>query len=244
MLKKSVIILTLLLAAGSLLAAQDLRIDYQYKVSGPDNGNFLTFSGPLVYIEARGDTYDAKTSASVQRSTRFFTAYQTDVLGKVVFPTGLRGLILFPVAADTIRVEDNLQVSKAAGGAITLQYGHRGVAYGIITDSTGKIQLGAAGPTGSTQMYQRPIGYIQGAGPQVLHTDFSADGSAAKVDYGKVWNTSIAAGKNIGSTQNKTGSRIIDGPDPASLFYWSGVLQVSFDNSILKITGSLKANKR
>jgi hypothetical protein len=244
MLRKSVIVLTVFLAVGSLLAAQELKIDLQYKVTGPDSGNFLTFTGPLLYIEARGDTYDAKTSASVQRSTRFFTAYQTDILGNTVFPTGLRSLLLFPVAADNTRVEDNLQVSKAANGAITMQYVHRGVAYGIITDSTGKINLGIAGPTGTTQMYQRTIGYIQGAGPQVLHADFSPDGTAARVDYGKVWNTGVASDKNIGSTQNKTGPRIIDGPANTSLFYWSGALQVSFDNSILKISGTLKANKR
>jgi hypothetical protein len=244
MLKKSVIILAIFLVAGSLLTAQELKIDLQYKVTGPDSGNFLTFSGPLRYIEARGDTYDAKTSASVQRSTRFLSAYQTDMLGKTVFPAGLRGLILFPVAADNIRIEDNLQVSRAAGGAITVQYVHRGVAYGIITDNTGKINLGPAGPTASTQMYQRTIGYIQGAGPQVLHSDFSPDGSAARVDYGKVWNTGITADKNTGSTQNKTGPRITDGPANTSLFYWIGALQVSFDNSILKISGTLKASKR
>jgi hypothetical protein len=244
MLKKPVIALAVFLAAGSLLAAQELKIDLQYKVTGPDSGNFLTFSGPLRYIEARGDTYDAKTSASVQRSTRLFTAYQTDMLGNAAFPTGLRSLLLFPVAVDTTRIEDNLQVSKAANGAITMQYIHRGVAYGIITDTTGKINLGPAGPAASTQMYQRTIGYIQGTGPQVLHADFSPDGSAARVDYSKVWNTAIISDKNIGSTQNKTGPRIVDSPDLASLFYWNGALQATFDNNLLKMSGTLNANKR
>jgi hypothetical protein len=244
MTKKSAVFLVLLLIAGSLLTAQELKIDYQYKISGPDDGNFLTFTGPLRYVEAKSDKYDAKTGASLNRSTRFFTAYQTDVLGKTVFPSGLRSLLLYPVAADNFRVDDNLQVSKAANGIITIQYVHRGVAYGIVTDNTGKINLGPSGPTGSTQLYQRTIGYIQGAGPQVLHTDFSADGTAAKVDFGKVWNASVSSDKNIGNTQNKTGPRISDSPDNGSLFYWSGVLQTSFSDNILKISGTLKANKR
>jgi hypothetical protein len=148
------------------------------------------------------------------------------------------------VVADTVRINDNLQVNKASNGIITIQFVHGGVAYGILTDTTGKINLGPSGPGGNTQIYQRTIGYIKDAGPQILHTNFSSDGTAAKVDYGKVWNTGISSRKNIGMTLNKTGSRIVDGPDPASLFYWSGALQVSFDGNILKIFGALKANKR
>jgi hypothetical protein len=190
------------------------------------------------------DTLDAATGASVKKSTTLFTAYQTDVLGKAAFPGGVRNLLLFPVATQATRTEDNLQVSKAANGAITVQFVHRGVAYGIITDNTGQINLGPAGPVNGTQIYMRTIGYIQGAGPQVLHTDFSPDGTAAKVNYGAVWNPSTPSGKTVGNTQNKTGGRIVDGPDPASLFYWTGSLQAGFDNSILKISGTLKANKR
>ncbi|MDR3248526.1 MAG: hypothetical protein LBT39_07050 [Treponema sp.] len=244
MLKKTTIVLALLVAAGSLLTAQELKIDYQYKTSGPDIGNFLTFTGPLRYIETKADKFDANSGASLQKSTRFFSAYQNDVLGKTAFPAGLRGLLLYPVAPDNFRADDNLQVSRAPSGVITIQYIHRGVAYGIITDNTGKINLGPSGPSGVTQMYQRTVGYIQGTSPQVLHTDFSSDGTAAKSDFGKVWSTAIVAGKAIGNTQNKTGPRIVDSPDLASLFYWSGALQVTFDNSILKISGTLKANKR
>jgi hypothetical protein len=244
MLKKSVFFLAVFIIAGSLLAAQELKIDYQYKISGPDNNNFLTFTGPLRYIEVKADRFDASTSASLQKSTRFFTAYQTDMLGKTAFPAGLRGLLLYPVAADSMRTDDNLQVSKAPSGVITIQYIHRGVAYGIITDNSGKINLGPSGPSGVTQMYQRTVGYIQGTSPQVLHDDFSVGGTAAKADFGKVWSTAIVSGKNIGNTQNKTGPRIVDSPDLASLFYWSGALQVTFDNNLLKMSGTLKANKR
>jgi hypothetical protein len=244
MLKKLVVFSTLLAAALSFLGAQELKVDYQYKSSGPDAGNFLSFSGPLRYVAVDKDTLDAATGASAKKSTTFFTPYQTDMMGKAAFPSGLRNVFLYPVAPQAIRTDDNLQISKASNGAITIQFVHRGVAYGIITDNTGKINLGPAGPVNGTQIYMRTVGYIQGAGPQVLHTDFSPDGTASKVNYGAVWNPSTPSGKTVGNTQTKTGGRVVDGPDPASLFYWTGSLQVSFDNSILKITGTLKANKR
>jgi hypothetical protein len=241
-LKKIAVFFILFAAALSVLGAQELKIEYQYKVNGPDAGNFLTFTGPLRSIAVNKDTLDAGSGASRQKSTVLFTAYQTDVLGKAAFPGGLRGLLLYPIAPQAIRTEDNLQVSKAANGSITIQYVHRGVAYGIITDNTGKINLGPSGATSGTQIFMRTVGYIQGAGPQVLHTDFSPDGTAAQVNYGAVWNPSTPSGKAVGNTQ--TGGRVVDGPDPASLFYWTGSLQASFDNNILKISGTLKAAKR
>jgi hypothetical protein len=61
MIKKMVIIQAFLVFAGSLLAAQEIKIDYRYKVSGPDSGNFLIFAGRLKYIEALDDEYDGKT---------------------------------------------------------------------------------------------------------------------------------------------------------------------------------------
>jgi hypothetical protein len=241
-LKRSAVFFILFAAALTVVGAQELKIEYQYKVTGPDGANFLTFTGPLRQVAVNKDALDAASGASKQKATALFTAYQTDVLGKAAFPGGLRGLLLYPVASQSIRTEDNLQVSKAANGSITIQYVHRGVAYGIITDNTGKINLGPSGAAGGTQIFQRTIGYIQGAGPQVLHSDFSSDGTAAKVNYGAVWNPSTPSGKTVGNAQ--TGSRVPDSPDPASLFYWTGSLQVSFDSNILKISGTLKAAKR
>jgi hypothetical protein len=244
MLRKALVFFIFFALAGSFLAAQELKIDYQYKVTGPDTGNFLTFTGPLRYISVDKDALDANSGASAKKATTLFTPYQTDVLGKVVFPTGLRSLLLYPVAPQDLRTGDNLQVSKAANGAITIQYIHRGVAYGIVTDNSGKINLGPAGAVNGTQMFQRTVGYIQGSAPQVLHTDFSPDGTAAKVNFGAVWNSSTPSGKTVGNTQTKTSARIADAPDPASLFYWTGFLQASFDSNILKLSGTLKAAKR
>jgi hypothetical protein len=89
----------------------------------------------------------------------------------------------------------------------------------------------------------RKIGYIAGEGPQVISSDFSADGSAAKVDWAKVWDKSVAGGKAIGTTTNKTGDIT---PDVATseLLGYEGALQFTFDGKILKISGELKILKK
>ncbi|GHU92750.1 hypothetical protein FACS189479_02590 [Spirochaetia bacterium] len=237
MIRKSVIFFALVVLVGSFVSAQDLKIDYQYNVTGATAGNQLTYSGNYM-VHADKDVFDAVSGASKQKSTALFTYYQTDALGKAAFPGGLRGLLLYPVASDKTRTDDFLSVSKAANGAITAQYVHRGVAYGIITDNTGKITFDRNGIAAPGRSVQRTIGYIQGAGPQVLHADFAPGG---KPDYGKIWNPSTAGG-TVGSV--KTGVQANDFPAADSLYYYTGALQFDFNNNILKITGTLKPNKR
>ncbi|GHV65621.1 hypothetical protein AGMMS49587_20100 [Spirochaetia bacterium] len=237
MIRKSVIILALVVLVGSVASAQDLKIDYQYNVTGAVAGNQLTYSGNYM-VRTDKDAFDAVSGASKQKSTALFTYYQTDVLGKAAFPAGLRGLLLYPVAPPALRTDDSLSVTKAAGGAITAQYVHRGVAYGIITDNTGKITFDKNGIAAPGRSVLRVIGFIQGAGPQQLHPDFVSGG---KPDYVKIWNAGTAGG-TVGSV--KTGAQINDFPDAASLYYYTGTLQFTFDQNILKISGTLKPNKR
>ncbi|GHV96334.1 hypothetical protein AGMMS50293_26540 [Spirochaetia bacterium] len=116
---------------------------------------------------------------------------------------------------------------------ITIQYAHRGIAYRIVTDAQGRVSF----PRGAYSA--RTIGYIQGANPQVISRDFSSDGTAAKIDYAKVWDSKIAGGNSIpGNANAKTGTIINDWED-STIFRWSGNLQFTFDRNILKITGSL-----
>jgi hypothetical protein len=237
MIRNSVILFALVVLVGSFASAQDLKIDYQYNVTGAAAGNQLTYSGNYM-VHADKDAFDAVSGASKQKATALFTYYQTDVLGKAAFPAGLRGLLLYPVAPPATRTDDFLSVTKAASGAITAQYVHRGVAYGIITDNTGKITFDRNGIAAPGRSAQRVIGFIQGAGPQQLHADFAPGG---KPDYAKVWNPSTAGG-TIGNT--KTGAQTNDFPAADSLFYYTGTLQFTFDQNILKISGTLKPNKR
>ncbi|GHV41282.1 hypothetical protein AGMMS50268_33030 [Spirochaetia bacterium] len=237
MIRRSVIFFALVMLVGSFAFAQDLKIDFQYNVSGATAGNHLTYSGHRL-VGVTDDIFDAVSGASKQKSTALITYYQTDVLGKAALPAGLRGLLLYPVAPPATRTEDFLTVSKAANGVITAQYVHRGTAYGIITDNTGKFTFDRNGIAAPARSVQRIIGYIQGAGPQVLHGDFLSSGRA---DYAKIWNAATAGG-TVGSV--KTGAQTNDFPDAASLFYYTGVLQFTLDQNILKIAGTLKPNKR
>ncbi|MDR1893598.1 MAG: hypothetical protein LBQ61_02745 [Spirochaetales bacterium] len=220
-----------------MLPAQNLTIDYQYNVSGRDTANYLSFSGPHRLVTANRDTFDAVTGASKQKSTALFTAYQTDISGKAAFPGGVRGLFLYPVAPDDLRTSDSLNVTKAANGVITIQYAHRGIAYRIVTDSQGRLTF----PRGSYSV--RTIGYIQGAGPQVISRDFSSDGTAAGINWNAVWDTRIASGQAIpGNASARTGAVTNDWED-STIFFWTGTLQFTFESNILKISGSLRATR-
>ncbi|MFQ3620146.1 MAG: hypothetical protein SNJ78_04270 [Spirochaetales bacterium] len=239
MLRKWLFISVLFTLLGFSLLAQDLTIDYQFNVAAPDRANYFTFKGPVRYMLAEKDTFDAGTGASQKASTKMFMPYLFDVKGKQVFPTGLRGLFLFAVAPDDLRREDNVTVNRAPSGVITIQYVHRGTAYKIETDTQGLLTF----PKGN--FVRRTIGFIQGQNPQVLSSDFSSDGTAARVDWARVWNASIAGGKEIRpGVPVRTGAITDDNGVDDAFFQWQGTLQVTFERNILKIAGGLNAVKR
>jgi len=229
----------LLTALTGTILAQDLKIDYQFNTAAGDTNNYFTFTGPIRYMEANKDQLDAVTGASKLNSTTIFHAYKYDVKGKSTIQDSLRGLFLFPMSPFTQAQGDNLTVSKATNGAITIQYVHRGTAYGIITDNTGKILLT------SDTIKKRKIGFIKGTDPQVIHTDFSADGTAAKINWKNVWSSKIASGKEIkAGVADKTGDIIDDVPATDAFYMWDGSLQATFEKNILKITGAFNAVKK
>lgn len=234
----------------SAQAPAPLKIDFQYNVQGPDTGNYFGFSGPQRYGRSGGnrmdvtrDSLDATSGASRYLTTAIFTtAYQLDIAQKSGFPGGLRGLLLYPVAPGAFRMDDKLTVTKAGNGVITVDYVHRGVAYQAVTDTQGRLTL----PKGKYQ--RRQVGFINAAGPQVIARDFSASGEAAGIDWAKVWDAKIPAGKDIqalsrtngaNSGNVKTGAIVNDWED-SSIFHFSGTLQFSFDGKILKISGELR----
>ncbi|MDR1955776.1 MAG: hypothetical protein LBQ30_02870, partial [Treponema sp.] len=147
--------LPVLMLAGSILAAQDLTIDYRFNTDGQNQGNYLSYTSAIRYIAADKDSFDAVSGASRQKSTSLFAPIQTDIMGRATISTGFRGLLLFPLAPDTIRIEDNLHVYKE-GTVVTMEYLHRGTAYRIRTDKNGNITF----PRGNYVM--RTIGYIEG----------------------------------------------------------------------------------
>jgi len=241
--RKVLLFTACILFAAAFVSAQnlDLKIDYQFNVAADDNGNYLSFSGPQRFATANKDTYDAVSGASKQKSTALFsTAYQTDIAGKAAFPATARCILMYPLEPPIGRIEDNLTVTKAANGVITAQFVHRGMAYRLITDAQGKLSF----PKGNNAT--RVIGYMAGTNPQVISRDFSADGTAAKVDWAKVWNASIPSGTAItgpnAPATAKTGA-ITNDWETSSIFHFNGALQFTFDGKILKINGTLRATQ-
>jgi hypothetical protein len=238
MMKQTIFGLVFLVGAGALLGAQDLSIDYRFNTSGPDGGNYLSYTSAIRYIAAEKDSFDAVSGASRQKSTSLFAPIQTDIMGRATISGGFRGLLLFPLSPTATPTEDNLHIYKE-GNIITAEYVHRGVAYRIQTDQQGNISF----PRGSYVM--RTIGYIADPKPQVISADFSADKTAASVDWRKVWDPLSPTGRAIDAgSETRTGPIQNDYGDMMAMFNWDGTLQVSLDNSILTIKGVIRPVKR
>ncbi|MDR2807874.1 MAG: hypothetical protein LBB43_02575 [Spirochaetaceae bacterium] len=236
---------TLFLAAGilftaMLVAAQTpLVIDYSYDISGKGTAktNFLTFTGPQRFGVATQDTYDAKTKASLQKTTALFTtAYQTDIAGGVAFPDAVRGMLLFAVADDTVRKNAGLLIEKAKDGTISVYYANRGTAYLIRTNNKGQLGF----PKGTYQ--KRVIGYVDAKNVQVISVDYT-DGKATtgdKINWPKVWDAKDTGGKAIaGAPATVKTTNIIDDWPTSALFHFQGSLTLAFDKNILTVKGSL-----
>ncbi|HCS36371.1 MAG TPA: hypothetical protein DIW48_06695 [Sphaerochaeta sp.] len=219
--------------------SQDLKISYRLNTAAPDAENYFSFAGNIRYMVAEKDHADATTGASALGSTHLFNAYLYDVEGKATLSSGLRGMFLFGVTPYSQIEGDNFVASKAADGTITIQYTHRGTAYRIITDKSGKLLF----PNGTFEM--RNVGYIVGGGPQVISKDFSADGTAATVDYAKVWDSSVAGGKLVDDKSDKKTGNIVKNIAAADAqYFFDGALQVALENNILTVNGALTAVQR
>jgi hypothetical protein len=237
--RKTAAIAVVLVAVVGLAFAQDLKIDYQCDVANATPVSYLSFSGPITYMAVDKDHVDAKGAASEKNSTELFNAYRYDVKGKLTLPEGLRGMFLYSVGPAKQKTDDHLTVAKAADGVITVQFSHRGTAYQLVSDKAGKFTF----PTGNYR--KRAIGFIEGAGPQVIARDFSADGTAARIDWAKVWDDKVAGGKEVAAGKPaKTGTIVADGGAADAMFGWEGNLQLTFDKNILKAVGGLNVVKK
>jgi len=223
------------LIAGGVFAA-DLTISTQVNVIAEDSAqNFFTFKGAIGASDK--DQFvlkpDATSGASKLGSTVTFNPYRTDVQGKKLMPAGVRNLFLYGISDYATLINDNLTVNKDSAGIITIQSCHRGTAYKIVTDQNGKLVF----PNESCSMR------VIGTTANVVHTDFSATGKTSDIDWAKVWNSSIADGKQVGTSTTKTGKIVADIANSA-LFQWVGALQFVFDGTYLKVTGELNAVKK
>lgn len=216
--------------------SEDLKISFRKNLVTDDVENYFTFSGNIRYIAVDKDHADEVSGASALGSTHVFQPYIYDVNGQRTFSGGLRGVFLFAVTPYTQVEGDNFNASKAADGTITIQYAHRGTAYRIITDANGSLAF----PNGTFE--KRAIGYIASGAPQVISMDFSTDGTAATVDWAKVWDSSVADGKLVDDKSTKTTGPIARDADAAtSMYYYDGALTVAIEGDILTIDGFLTA---
>ena len=231
----SIAVLVLLVSSGAFAA--DLTIATQVNLTAADYANnFFTFKGSNgasdkdQFVPAA----DATSGASKLESTVTFNTYRTDVKGKKLVPAGLRGLFLYGIADYGTLQNDGLNVSVAPTGVITIQSVHRGTAYKLVTDASGKLAL----PGGSFTM--RVIGTTDNKN---IHPDFSSNGALSGVDWAKVWDASIADGKVVGTSTVKTGKVLADAP-ASDFFAWEGALKVTFDGTYLKLAGEFNAVKK
>jgi hypothetical protein len=235
--KRHVLLLlaALFVLGGAAVFAADLTIDMQVNTVAKDYaGNVLSFKGGINSVDKDqfAPVADATAGASKLLSTEVFNAYRFDVKGQPTLPGALRNLMLYAVANDSTRTGDNLTVAKAADGGILIRFVHRGTAFEILTDASGKLTL----PTTGVKM--RKIGHTD----NTISTDFSASGKTANIDWKKVWDTAIADGKVIGSTTSKTG-KVTQDLATSTFFVWSGAYQFTFDGKVLKMSAALDAKK-
>jgi hypothetical protein len=136
-------------------------------------------------------------------------------------PSGLRSLFLYPVAADSTRVNDNLAV-KANGRQLTIRYVHRNSAYEISTDADGKVDVTRA------CKIARDVAETLDQHTFTLKPEFSitgkASGDMADFDWSKAVLTPDVFSNNAAR-------------------HYTGVLDTEYVNNILTIKGSLKEVK-
>jgi hypothetical protein len=215
--------------------AQELNIDFRFNALEQDTANFLSFSGPRRYGAVNKDTVDTVTGASIQKSTSIFLRdYYQDISGGLTMPEGLKGLLLFPVSPERIRVRDGFNVSRAANGVITVQFVHSGNAYRLVTDSQGRLQLPNA------NSFKRALAFVQGTNPFSVSRDFSADGRVETMNWARVWDAGVRGGAEIpGAPNNRTTGDLTADLANSTMYKWSGPLQFEYDGKILKINGTL-----
>lgn len=222
--------LVLLCIAGAFAA--DLTIDLQVNTTAKDYANnYLTFTGGAVKIvkDQFVEKTDGTTGASKLESTPMFNVYRWDAFGGKLLPGAFRSFLLYPVADDGTRTGDNLQVVKNADGSLTVRYVHRGTANEFTTDATGKLVFPV------TTARTRTLGTTDN---KVISPDFSKDGTVTGVDWKKVWDASIADGKQVGTTTAKTGKITADVAN-SNVYVFTGAIQFTYDGKVLKAAGEL-----
>lgn len=215
------VVLALLVSviAVPALSAQNVKIDYRVNAAAEDSANFLNWS--LGNTQTK-DKFDAATGASLAKSTAGLDAVRYDAADtkKMTMPVALRGFLLYPVSDYKTLTDDAFTVT-ADGKMITVRFVHRGVAYELVTDKNGKLDV----LTGAK--IARGLADNVG-GKFVLKPEFvKAGGDANKMtdlDWSKI-------------------TLVADTKDPVAKRWYTGTLDFAFSKNILTVKGTLTEKK-
>lgn len=229
----SLFVASAVLAAGAFAA--DLTVDAKFDLTGKDPaGSYLSFKSAIVSVEK--DQVDVVTSASKAEATAKWNYLRPDVKGKNTLPGAFNHLLKYGVSPEAQYVADVPTAWKNADGSLTIQFQHRGTAIKLTTDATGKFTL----PVGDYKT--RKIGTSPDAkGVMVFHPDFSKDGTAATIDWAKVWDTSIADGKVINNLPAQKTGKIVEDKGVSTIYLWTGAVQATLEGTVVTVKGELNA---
>lgn len=228
----SLFVASVVFAAGAFAA--DLTIDAKFDLAGKDlAAGYLTFKSAIVSVEK--DQVDVVTGASKAEGTEKWNYLRPDVKGKSTFPAGFQSLVKWGVSPAAQWAADLPHAFKNADGSITIRYLHRGTAYQLVTDTAGKLTF----PVGDYKL--RKVAYLDAKGVNIVHPDFSKDGLVTGLDYAKVFDPSIADGKEINGQANQKTGKITADKGASTIYLWTGSLQVTLEGTMLSVKGELNA---
>ncbi len=236
----SVFVASVVLAAGAFAA--DLSVDAKIDLSGKDiAGSYLTFTGKLISVEkAQVDPakVDALSAASTMEATEMWNMYRPDVKGSTTMPGGFQHFVKYAVSSFAQHKSDLPVAWKNADGSITLQFVHRGSAFKLTTDATGKLQL----PVGDFKTRKIGLPPAEGSLDSPISTDFSKDGTVAGIDWKKVWDPSVPDGTVIAGVANQKTGKVVDDKGSSKIYLWTGALQVTLTGNYVTVKGDLNAD--
>ncbi len=204
---------------GALVSAQNVRIDVKFNVMAADESNYFNWNAGKKVVK---DSFDAKSGASVAKSTKDFDVvrFDSEATKKAAIPVGLRGLVLYPVSDYKIAQYDDLIV-KEEGKKLVIRYVHRGTAYELVTDDKGKFDV----LTGAK--FAKGLADNVG-GEFVLKPEFVKAGTDGKKMSDLDW-TKITL--------------VPDVKDPQATRWYEGKLDFGYKKGVLTVKGALVEKK-
>jgi len=238
----SALFMVALVASGTFAA--DVTLVASFNITGKDAvKSVFTVKGALGSVE--NDSVDPKLvdvvgGASLKKGTELWNLYRPDTTDKKLaqWPAGFQSLVKYAVSNVAQYKSDNFQAKKAADGVITIYYAHRGTAYKIVTDKTGKLEMN------SQTQWKRAIGFMPAAPAteQLLGKDFAPSGTATDLNFLKVFDGSVASGKVIAEgAPNKVADMFVDVAPSATAF--QGAAALTLVGNVLTIKGDFNLKK-